>query len=76
MIKKFQTNNRGRGMEDNERNDETESRAKNITSKSAVFWAMAPWVFIINRRFGGTCRLHLQGRGNNANEEKCQTVAN
>jgi hypothetical protein len=26
-------------------------------------------LFIINRRFGGTCRLHLQGRRNNASEE-------
>jgi hypothetical protein len=26
--------------------------------------------------FGGTCRLHLQGRGNNAREEECYTVTN
>jgi hypothetical protein len=29
-----------------------------------VFWDMTTFGFIINRRFGGTCRLHLQGRRN------------
>jgi hypothetical protein len=33
-----------------------------ILMKNAVFWDVAPCGFIINRRFGGTCRLHLQGR--------------
>jgi hypothetical protein len=28
------------------------------------------------RPFGGTCHFHLQGRRNNASEEKCLTVAN
>jgi hypothetical protein len=37
---------------------------------------MTPCGFIINRRYGITLRLHLQGRRNNASEEKCQTVAN
>jgi hypothetical protein len=32
--------------------------------------------FNMNRRFRGTCRLHLQGRRNNANEKKCKTDAN
>jgi hypothetical protein len=32
--------------------------------------------FIINKRFGETLRLHLQGRRNNAGEKQCQTVAN
>jgi hypothetical protein len=31
---------------------------------------------ILNRRFGVTCLLHLQGRRNNASEEKCQMVTN
>jgi hypothetical protein len=30
--------------------------------------------FIINRRFGGTCRLHLQGR-RHTGEGKCKTIA-
>jgi hypothetical protein len=30
--------------------------------KNAVFWGVAPCGFIINQRFGGTCRPHLQGR--------------
>jgi hypothetical protein len=32
--------------------------------------------FIINRRFGGLCRLHLQGRKNSANDKECQTTIN
>jgi hypothetical protein len=47
-----------------------------VTMKNAVFWDVAPCGFIINRRFEGTCRLHLQDRRNNASEEKCYTVAN
>jgi hypothetical protein len=39
--------------------------------RNVIFCDVAPCVFIINRRFGGTCRLHLQGRRNNASEEKC-----
>jgi hypothetical protein len=38
--------------------------------KDAVFWDVAPCGFIIVRRLGGTCRLNLQGRRNNAGEEK------
>jgi hypothetical protein len=30
--------------------------------KNAVFWDVEPCGFIINRRFGGMCLLHLQGR--------------
>jgi hypothetical protein len=30
--------------------------------KKAVFWDMAPCRYCVNRRFGGTYRLHLQGR--------------
>jgi hypothetical protein len=32
-------------------------------------WDVTPCRFIINRRFEGTCRLHLQGRRNNTNKE-------
>jgi hypothetical protein len=51
-------------------------RTENGTSKDssiqkAVFLDVTPCGFIINRRFGGTCRLHLQGRRNNASEEEC-----
>jgi hypothetical protein len=42
--------------------------------KIAFFWDVAPCGFYINRRFGGTCRLHLQGRRDNASEQNCQTV--
>jgi hypothetical protein len=30
--------------------------------KSAVFWDVAPCRSCVNRRYGGTYRLHLQGR--------------
>jgi hypothetical protein len=30
--------------------------------KKAVFWDVAPCRYGVNRRFGGTYRLHLQGR--------------
>jgi hypothetical protein len=43
---------------------------KNIMMENAVFWDVAPGGFIIKRRFGGTCRLHIQGISNNAREEK------
>jgi hypothetical protein len=37
--------------------------ARNVLSmKNAVFWDVAPCRSCVNRRFGGTCRLHLQGR--------------
>jgi hypothetical protein len=42
---------------------------RNVTScslKDVVFWDVASCVFIITRRFGGTCHLHLQVRRNNA----------
>jgi hypothetical protein len=29
--------------------------------KNAVFWVVAPCIFCVNRRFGGSYRLHLQG---------------
>jgi hypothetical protein len=36
-----------------------------VTVKKAVFWNVAPCRSGVNRRFGGTYRLHLQGRGEN-----------
>jgi hypothetical protein len=30
--------------------------------KNAVFWDVAPYRSCVNRRFGGTYRLYLQGR--------------
>jgi hypothetical protein len=33
-----------------------------VTMKNAVFWDVAPCRSCVNRRFGGTYRLHLQGR--------------
>jgi hypothetical protein len=33
-----------------------------VTMKNAVFWDKVPCRSCVNRRFGKTCRLHLQGR--------------
>jgi hypothetical protein len=33
-----------------------------VTMKNAIFWDVAPCRSSVNRRFGGTYRLHLQGR--------------
>jgi hypothetical protein len=33
-----------------------------VTMKNSVFWDVAPCRSCMNRRFGGTYRLHLQGR--------------
>jgi hypothetical protein len=32
-----------------------------VTIKNAIIWDVAPCRFCVNRRFGGTYRLHLQG---------------
>jgi hypothetical protein len=39
-------------------------KIKNNTEpmKNAVFWDVAPYRYFVNRRFGGTYRLHLQDR--------------
>jgi hypothetical protein len=37
-----------------------------LCKKNVVFWDVVLCVFIINQRFGGTYRLHLQGTRNNA----------
>jgi hypothetical protein len=39
-----------------------------VTMKNAVFWDVAPCRSCVNRRFGGTYRLRLQGR-KSASEE-------
>jgi hypothetical protein len=31
-----------------------------VTMKNAVFWDVAPCRSSVNRRFGGTCHLHIQ----------------
>jgi hypothetical protein len=46
-----------------------------VITKDAVFWDVAQCRFILNRRFGVTCRLHLQCSRINAGEVKCQTAA-
>jgi hypothetical protein len=33
-----------------------------VTMKNVVFWDVAPCTSCVNRRLGGTYRLHLQGR--------------
>jgi hypothetical protein len=33
-----------------------------VTMENSVFWDVAPCRSCVNRRFGGTYRLHLQGR--------------
>jgi hypothetical protein len=35
-----------------------------VAMKNALFWDMAKCEFIINRHFGGTHHLHLQGKRN------------
>jgi hypothetical protein len=35
-----------------------------MTMKNTVFWNVAPCRYFVNRRFGGTYRLHLQGISN------------
>jgi hypothetical protein len=44
---------------------------KAVTMNNTVFWDLSPCGLIISRRFGVTCRLHLQAKRNNAREEKC-----
>jgi hypothetical protein len=47
-----------------------------FTVKTAVFLDVAPCRFLKNRRFGGTCRLHLQGKRNTATQDKSKSVDN
>jgi hypothetical protein len=39
-----------------------------VTMKNAVFWDVATCRFCVNRRFGGTYRLNLEGRKNRAKQ--------
>jgi hypothetical protein len=41
-----------------------------VSLTNAVFWNVEPFGFNIDRRFEGTCCLHIQGKRNNGNEEK------
>jgi hypothetical protein len=41
--------------------------------KKAVFWDVAPCRSGVNRRFGGTYRLHLQGRRENIRKSARET---
>jgi hypothetical protein len=47
--------------------------------KNAVFWGVGPCRYFVNRRFGGTYSLHLQGRRNpramNQREQVAVSVA-
>jgi hypothetical protein len=46
--------------------------------KNAVFWDVTPCIYCVNRRFGGTYRLHLQGRkihGRGTSVSRLQTAA-
>jgi hypothetical protein len=45
-----------------------------VTMKNAVFWYVATCGSYKNRRFGGTCHLHFQGR-KSASEKKRQKLA-
>jgi hypothetical protein len=51
-----------------ERNQHEASRKQHVVifddlyKSNAVFWDVAQCRSCVNRRFGGTCRLHLQGR--------------
>jgi hypothetical protein len=42
--------------------------------KKAVFWDVAPCKSGVNRRFGGTYRLHLQGRGGKNKKIRTRSV--
>jgi hypothetical protein len=42
--------------------------------KKTVLWDVAPCRYGVNRRFGGTYRLHLQGRRENKKSASEETV--
>jgi hypothetical protein len=42
--------------------------------KNEVFWDLEPCEFIKKHRFGGACRLHVQGRRNNASEKSARRI--
>jgi hypothetical protein len=41
----------------------------------AIFWAIAPCSAYVNKRFGGTYHLHLQGRKSAEQETSLQQLA-
>jgi hypothetical protein len=47
-----------------------------VVMKSVIFWEMTPCSALsFNRRFGGTYRLHLQGRRNSFSKPAIKQVA-
>jgi hypothetical protein len=42
---------------------------KAVTMKNAVSWDVAPCSSSVNRRFGGTYSLHLQGKKRNQHDQ-------
>jgi hypothetical protein len=47
-----------------------------VTMKNAIFWDVVPCGYCVNRRFGGTYRLHLQGiRNPRARNQREQVAA-
>jgi hypothetical protein len=47
-----------------------------VLMKSSVLWGITPCSPLkVNRRFGGTCRLHLQGRRTSKQETNVKQVA-
>jgi hypothetical protein len=45
-----------------------------LKMKKAVFWDMAACRYCVNRYFGGTYRLHLQGRRKSARNQREQVL--
>jgi bisphosphoglycerate-dependent phosphoglycerate mutase len=43
--------------------------------KNTVFWDVAPCRYYVNRRFGGTYRVHLQGRSNSGALNQLEQIA-
>jgi hypothetical protein len=47
-----------------------------MVMKSSIFWDIPPWSTLkVNRRFGGTSRLHLQGRRISLTEPACHQLS-
>jgi hypothetical protein len=46
-----------------------------VTMKNVVFWDVALCRFCVNRRFGGTYRLHFQSRKNSRSSNQREQVA-
>jgi hypothetical protein len=46
-----------------------------VTMKNAVFWDVAPCISCVNRRFGGTYRLHFHGKKVSVGSHKIYTAS-